>query len=172
MFPVKRTKGKIASMNAHSKTILDDSDGVELRFPWDRDRPCAFQPVGGNLAVSRSPLAPQHATVSTPAMDAYARARELIDAAHAADPTRAPDGRAAELVYADRVEAWVARLEASISSAGPCRGRRTRSTSRVTTRGDVPSTRNNPSVRARCFRKPACRRIRLHRWRPGSRRRA
>jgi hypothetical protein len=43
-------------------------------------------------------------------MDAYARARQLIDAAHAADPARAPDGRAAELVYAERMEAWVARL--------------------------------------------------------------
>ncbi len=42
--------------------------------------------------------------------DAYARARELIDAAHAADPARAADGRAAELVYAERMEAWVARL--------------------------------------------------------------
>jgi tRNAThr (cytosine32-N3)-methyltransferase len=48
-------------------------------------------------------------------MDAYARARELIDAAHAADPTRAGDGRAAELVYADRMEAWVARLVADAS---------------------------------------------------------
>lgn len=43
-------------------------------------------------------------------MPAYARARELIDAVHAADPMRAPDGRAAELVYAGRIEAWVARL--------------------------------------------------------------
>jgi len=43
-------------------------------------------------------------------MDAHARARQLIDAAHAADPKRTPDGRAAELVYADRMEAWVARL--------------------------------------------------------------
>ena len=43
-------------------------------------------------------------------MDAHARARQLIDAVHAADPKRTPDGRAAELVYADRVEAWVARL--------------------------------------------------------------
>ena len=34
----------------------------------------------------------------------------MIDAAHAADPKRATDGRAAELVYADRMEAWVARL--------------------------------------------------------------
>lgn len=40
----------------------------------------------------------------------YERARELIDAAHAADPHRAPDGRAAEQVYADRMEQWVARL--------------------------------------------------------------
>ncbi len=43
-------------------------------------------------------------------MDVVARARELIDASHGADPKRAPDGRAAELVYADRMEAWVARL--------------------------------------------------------------
>lgn len=43
-------------------------------------------------------------------MDPYARARELIDAAHAADPNRTPEGKPAELVYADRVEAWVARL--------------------------------------------------------------
>jgi tRNAThr (cytosine32-N3)-methyltransferase len=43
-------------------------------------------------------------------MDAFARARELIDAAHGADPKRAPDGRAAELVYAERMEAWVVRL--------------------------------------------------------------
>jgi tRNAThr (cytosine32-N3)-methyltransferase len=43
-------------------------------------------------------------------MDPYTRARELIDHAHAADPTRAADGRPAELVYADRMEAWVLRL--------------------------------------------------------------
>ena len=43
-------------------------------------------------------------------MDALARARTLIDAAHTADPARAADGRAAELVYADRMEAWIARL--------------------------------------------------------------
>jgi tRNAThr (cytosine32-N3)-methyltransferase len=44
-------------------------------------------------------------------MDPLTRARELIDAAHAADPLRAPDGRAAELVYAERVEGWVVRLD-------------------------------------------------------------
>ena len=38
------------------------------------------------------------------------RARELIDAAHAADPARTPDGRAAEQVYAERMETWVVRL--------------------------------------------------------------
>jgi tRNAThr (cytosine32-N3)-methyltransferase len=43
-------------------------------------------------------------------MDAHDRARQLIDAAHVTDPKRAPDGRPAELVYADRMEAWVARL--------------------------------------------------------------
>ena len=43
-------------------------------------------------------------------MNAYTRARELIDAAHAADPARSPDGQPAELVYAERVETWVSRL--------------------------------------------------------------
>jgi hypothetical protein len=43
-------------------------------------------------------------------MDAYARARQLIDTAHAADPARTDDGRPAELVYGERVEAWAARL--------------------------------------------------------------
>lgn len=43
-------------------------------------------------------------------MEPYDRARELIDAAHAADPKRGPEGRPAELVYAGRIEAWVARL--------------------------------------------------------------
>lgn len=49
-------------------------------------------------------------------MDAYTRAREAIDRAHAADPHHTPDGRPAELVYADRVEAWVVRL---VPEAGP-----------------------------------------------------
>jgi hypothetical protein len=42
---------------------------------------------------------------------AYTRARQAIDAAHSADPARAADGRPAELVYADRVEAWVGQLD-------------------------------------------------------------
>lgn len=42
--------------------------------------------------------------------DAYARARAAIDAAHSADPKRAADGRAAELVYGERIEAWVLKL--------------------------------------------------------------
>lgn len=48
-------------------------------------------------------------------MDAYATARRLIDAAHSGDPSRADDGRAAELVYADRMEAWVRRLDPAVS---------------------------------------------------------
>ena len=46
----------------------------------------------------------------TTTMDAYTKARELIDAAHAADPKKTAAGRPAELVYADRVEAWVIRV--------------------------------------------------------------
>jgi hypothetical protein len=45
-------------------------------------------------------------------MDAYERARSLIDAAHAADPAKGKDGRAAELAYADHVENWVVRIVA------------------------------------------------------------
>jgi hypothetical protein len=41
---------------------------------------------------------------------AYEQARRLIDQAHSADPQRTVDGRPAELVYADRIEAWVKRL--------------------------------------------------------------
>ena len=43
-------------------------------------------------------------------MEVYQRARALIDAAHAADPKLAADGRPAELVYAERMETWVARV--------------------------------------------------------------
>jgi len=43
-------------------------------------------------------------------MDAYQRARELVDAAHGADPGLTPDGRPAELAYADAVERWVVAI--------------------------------------------------------------
>lgn len=48
-------------------------------------------------------------------MDAYARARESIDAAHSADPHHTPDGRPAELVYSERMEDWVGRLQPGAS---------------------------------------------------------
>ncbi|HET7537554.1 MAG TPA: DUF4202 domain-containing protein [Candidatus Didemnitutus sp.] len=48
-------------------------------------------------------------------MDAYTRARQSIDAAHSADPKHAADGRPAELVYAERMENWVAKLVAGAS---------------------------------------------------------
>ena len=43
-------------------------------------------------------------------LSVYATARNLIDAAHAADPSLLADGRPAELIYADRVESWVKKL--------------------------------------------------------------
>ncbi|PTX98550.1 DUF4202 domain-containing protein [Opitutus sp. ER46] len=43
-------------------------------------------------------------------MSPYVRARRLIDEAHAADPKRAADGRPAEQVYGERMDAWVSRL--------------------------------------------------------------
>jgi len=69
-------------------------------------------PPRGTSAFSRSRLeipAPP-ATVGT--VEAYQRARALIDAAHSADPARHASGQPAELAYADRMEAWVARLVA------------------------------------------------------------
>lgn len=53
-----------------------------------------------------------------PAMtaDPLATARAALDAAHAADPERV-DGVAAELLYADRVEAWVRKLVPRPSAA-------------------------------------------------------
>jgi Domain of unknown function (DUF4202) len=42
-------------------------------------------------------------------VSAYAIARQLIDAAHSADPKQVGD-RPAELVYADRMEAWLLQL--------------------------------------------------------------
>ena len=42
-------------------------------------------------------------------------ARQAIDAAHARDPHRLADGRPAELAYADRLEAWVRRLDPAAS---------------------------------------------------------
>ena len=49
-------------------------------------------------------------------MTPYDKARALIDAAHEGDPHRTPSGSAAELAYADRMEAWIVRLQ---PEAGP-----------------------------------------------------
>ncbi|TAG29218.1 MAG: DUF4202 domain-containing protein [Verrucomicrobia bacterium] len=46
---------------------------------------------------------------------AYIRARVAIDAAHAADPKATPEGRPAELAYADHMERWVVQLEPEAS---------------------------------------------------------
>jgi len=43
-------------------------------------------------------------------MTPYEQARQSIDAAHSADPKRTAAGQPAELVYADRMEAWVGKL--------------------------------------------------------------
>ena len=48
-------------------------------------------------------------------MDAFQRARESIDAAHSADPHRTFDQKPAELIYADRMEAWAALVAAEPS---------------------------------------------------------
>ncbi|HEX8465902.1 MAG TPA: DUF4202 domain-containing protein [Abditibacterium sp.] len=47
--------------------------------------------------------------------DSYAQARQLIDAAHAADPKTTSEGRPAELTYADHMERWVSHLVADAS---------------------------------------------------------
>jgi len=43
-------------------------------------------------------------------MSPYDQARAAIDAAHSADPKHTTDGQPAELVYAEHMEAWVAKL--------------------------------------------------------------
>jgi hypothetical protein len=48
--------------------------------------------------------------MSSDALDPISTARDLVDRAHQADPSTAPDGRPAELVYADRMEDWLVRL--------------------------------------------------------------
>jgi tRNAThr (cytosine32-N3)-methyltransferase len=48
-------------------------------------------------------------------MDAIQRARSLIDSAHSADPSKAADGRPAELAYADHIEEWVVRIDPTAS---------------------------------------------------------
>ena len=48
-------------------------------------------------------------------MNPYENARRLIDLAHSADPHPAPDGRPAELVYADHMENWVTRVAAELT---------------------------------------------------------
>jgi hypothetical protein len=50
-------------------------------------------------------------------MDAFERARGLIDAAHSADPARTVDGRPAELAYADHMEKWIVRIVPEADSA-------------------------------------------------------
>lgn len=48
-------------------------------------------------------------------MTIYDQARQLIDAAHSADPKTTPIGQPAELLYADRMEEWVTRLNPQAS---------------------------------------------------------
>jgi len=48
-------------------------------------------------------------------MEIYQRARELIDQAHAADPKHTADGRPAELVYAENMERWIARVAPDVT---------------------------------------------------------
>ncbi len=67
--------------------------------------PGFFSGLTGTPACAK----PRIAFPSAP-VDAYERARELVDAAHAADPGRSADGRPAELAYAERMEFWVTRL--------------------------------------------------------------
>lgn len=55
------------------------------------------------------------ASSSLSAVSAFLRAREAIDAAHAADPKRTDDGKPAELGYADRMERWLLRLHPDAS---------------------------------------------------------
>lgn len=50
-------------------------------------------------------------------VSAFVSALAAIDAVHAQDPARAADGRARELVYAERMSAWLERLAPDASEA-------------------------------------------------------
>ena len=79
---------------------MGSSERAGFRRFTSAPRPAGLQP---RLAV--------HPGVRTiRSMDAYAKASELIDAAHRTDPKPGADGRPAELVYADRIEVWVKQL--------------------------------------------------------------
>jgi hypothetical protein len=60
--------------------------------------------------VETSACEPPRNCFHSPPMSPYVRARQLIDDAHAADPSRGADGRPAELVYAERMDLWISRL--------------------------------------------------------------
>lgn len=77
---------------------------VNLRRPKIRHAPKREAPATAALPRGAPPP-------TLPRVDCYQTARSLIDTAHAADPKRTDNGLPAELVYADRVEAWVTRLD-------------------------------------------------------------
>jgi len=62
------------------------------------------------LTYSFTGLPPHPRPPRWPDLNAYSQARASIDAAHVPDPKRTSDGQSAELIYADRMEAWVVRL--------------------------------------------------------------
>ena len=62
------------------------------------------------LTYSFTGLPPHPRPPRWPDLNAYFQARASIDTAHAADPKLTSDGQSAELIYADRMEAWVVRL--------------------------------------------------------------
>ena len=74
-------------------------------------------------------------------MNAYDQARQRIDAAHSADPESADDGRPAELVYADRVEAWVLALDPEAPESLRLAARGQHLERWLSPRGDFPQDR-------------------------------
>lgn len=75
------------------------------------ERSDEIEDAGRDLGVPSDGFVEKHG-----GMTALDRARQLVDQAHAADPARTTDARPAELVYADRMERWVARLVPDASS--------------------------------------------------------
>jgi tRNAThr (cytosine32-N3)-methyltransferase len=91
--------------------------GAALRTLWDVTGSWRAPPVNGEVQIRHpspsrgSRLRAGNWPTGSYIMSLLERARAFVDAAHAADPARLPDGRAAELVYADRMEAAILRLD-------------------------------------------------------------
>jgi protein-tyrosine-phosphatase len=114
--------------SSHAAFVRSSGVPPERIFVVNAERGGVPDPYGGSAAdyelcchVLERAAATLAAELAAPAAgpvttDPLARAREAIDAAHAAEPVP-PAGKPSELAYADHVERWIARLVANPGAA-------------------------------------------------------